>query len=230
MSASEPETILEGLRSNAEGGIVAEVQLSHPDLFLQPTLGTIPGLTLEPEYWTTLECGTRLVFVLAIGEEFDRFERALSRDSTITNPVLLERSRRRRRYRFELTDRALSFDTDVASHDGRLLEASSTSEGWEIQARFPDRQALVSFNDTCREVGVTVAVNHLRAWESDDPIVVGLTQKQQELLSIAYEEGYFDVPRGISQDELADRMNVSKSAISQRMRRAIAQLCCDSLV
>ena len=230
VSASEPEASQEILRSNAEDGIVAEVQLSHPQLFLQPTLGPLPRITLEPEYWTTLETGARLVFLTAIGDDFDRFERALARDSTVTDPLLIDRSHRRRTYRLQLTDRARSFDTDVASHDGRLLEASSTSEGWEIQVRFPDRPALVAFNHTCREDGMTIRVNHLRSWQSDDPVVVGLTPKQQELLSVAYEEGYFDVPRGISQDELADRMDVSKSAISQRMRRAIAQLCCDSLV
>jgi len=74
-----------------------------------------------------------------------------------------------------------------------------------------------------------VAVDHLRLSDDDDDGVVALTEKQQELLAVAHEEGYFDVPRGISQDELADRLGVSKSAVSQRLRRAIGELCASKL-
>lgn len=218
-----------GIRSQADGGIVAQLRLDHPDLFLGPTLRDAPDVTVEPDYWTTVEPGRTLVFVTVYGTAFDRFETALEADPTITDPVLADRYPDRRVYRVTVTDRATTFTAAIAGVGGRLLELSSCRDGWQVQLRFADREQLVTFNDYCRNRDISVTVDHLRVSDDEDDGVVALTAKQQELLTVAHEEGYFDVPRGISQDELADRLDVSKSAVSQRLRRAIGELCAATL-
>lgn len=217
------------IRSQADGGIVAQLRLDHPDLFLGPTLRDAPDVTVEPDYWTTVEPGRTLVFATVYGTAFDRFETSLETDPTVTDPVLVDRYPDRRVYRVTLTDRAVTFTATAAAVGGRLLELSSCRNGWQVQLRFADREQLVAFNDDCRDRDISVTVDHLRVSDDGDDGVVALTPKQQELLSVAHEEGYFDVPRGISQDELADRLDVSKSAVSQRLRRAIGELCASSL-
>ncbi|MFC6718296.1 helix-turn-helix domain-containing protein [Natrialbaceae archaeon GCM10025810] len=218
-----------GVRSQADGGVIAELRLDHDDLLLRPTTRRAPDVTLVPEYRTTLGTGQPVAFVTAYGDSFDAFETALGIDPTVADPVLVDRYPDRRVYRVALTDRAIAFVPLTADAGARVLEISSSRDGWIVQLRFPNREALVAFNDDCRERDVSVSVNHLRVSDDGEDGVVTLTAKQQELLTVAYEEGYFDVPRGISQDELADRLNVSKSAISQRLRRAIAELCEASL-
>lgn len=217
-----------GLRSQADGGIVAQLRLDHSDLFLRPTLRRATDISVEPEYWTTVETRT-LVFVTVYGSTFDAFEAALETDPTVVDPVLVDRYPDRRVYRLGLTERALTFVDKTAEVDGRLLEMSSCRDGWCLQLRFPDRDDLVAFNEYCRDRGISLTVDHLRVSDEEDDGVVALTDKQQELLAVAHEEGYFDVPRGISQDELADRLGVSKSAVSQRLRRAIGELCAAAL-
>ncbi|MEY7849517.1 helix-turn-helix domain-containing protein [Natrarchaeobius sp. A-rgal3] len=221
----ERSTVLD----RSDGGIIAQVRLDHDDLVLRPTLDRVPDISLEPEYWTAGETGQTLLFVTARGAEFGGLETALETDPTIREPILVDRYPDRRVYRVTLTERALTFTASTAEVGGRLLEVSSSRDGWLVQLRFPSRDALVAFNDACRADGVSVSVEHLRVSDDGDDGVVTLTEKQQELLAVAYEEGYFDVPRGISQDELADHLGVSKSAISQRLRRAIAELCAASL-
>ncbi|SEP72546.1 helix-turn-helix domain-containing protein [Natrinema salaciae] len=218
-----------GVRSRAEGGIVAQLRLDHPDLFLQPTLRNAPDVSVEPDYWTTVEPDRTFVFLTVQGTAFEGFETALETDPTVTDPVLVDRYPDRRVYRVTLTDRATTFVAETARVGGRLLELSAARDGWLVQLRFPDRERLVAFNDVCRERDISVTVDHLRISDDDDDGVVALTDKQQELLAVAHEEGYFDVPRGISQDELADRLDVSKSAVSQRLRRAIGELCTSTL-
>ncbi|MFP8952640.1 helix-turn-helix domain-containing protein [Natrialbaceae archaeon A-arb3/5] len=213
------------LRSQAEGGIVAQLRLDHADLVLRPTLRRTSDVTLEPEYWTTVETGQTYLFVTAFGTEFDGFETGLETDPTISDPVLVDRYPDRRVYRVVLSDRALTFTQETAEVGGRLLDVSSSRDGWLVQLRFPSRDALIAFNDRCRERDISVSVDHLRTSDEGDDGVLALTEKQQELLAVAHEEGYFDVPRGISQNELADRLGVSKSAVSQRLRRAIGELC-----
>lgn len=210
------------LRSHAGSGIVASVQLDHPDLLLRPSLRRCSDVTVEPEYCTAVD-GHTVVYVTATGSAFEEFEAGLEADPTVTDPVLLDRFPDRRIYRVVLTDRAITYTSTTAAVGARILEQTGRLEGWTVELRLPDRDALVEFNDRCRDRNVSVHVTHLQTADEDG--VVGLTPKQSELLSVAYEEGYFEVPRGISQAELARRFDVSKSAISQRLRRAIQELC-----
>lgn len=213
------------LQSQAEGGIVAEVRLDHPDLVLRPTLRRAPDVTVDPEYRTIVGTNRTVLYVTARGSTYATFESALREDPTVDEPTLVERYADRRVYRVELTDRAITYVPKTAELGGRVLGSTSSRDGWIVELRLPDRDSLVEFNEYCRERDVTFQVTHLRSAEGEEDAVVGLTEKQQELLTVAYEQGYFEVPRGISQSELADRLNVSKSAISQQLRRAIAALC-----
>jgi predicted DNA binding protein len=217
-----------GIRSQADDGIVVQLRLRHPELVLRPSVQRAPAITVEPDYWTNGEGGRTLLFFTAYGTSFDEFEAALASDPTVDDPVLVERFQDRRSYRVALTDRALTLVEETAVAGGQLRRCLSSREGWQYQLRFPDRDALVAFNAACRERDVSVSVDHLRLPGEQRSGLVALTEKQTELLTVAYEEGYFEVPRRISQDELADRLGVSKSAVSQRLRRALGELCASS--
>ncbi|WP_254768525.1 helix-turn-helix domain-containing protein [Salinilacihabitans rarus] len=229
MSTDAADSRSAGVQSRADGGIIAEVRLDHPDLVLRPTLERLPTAVVEPEYWTTLDDGRTLAFFTVSETSYDEFEAALDVDPTVADPALVDRYPDRRIYRVELVGGTVGVVAATAECGGRILDLVGNRDGWTVQLRLPDRESLVALNEFCRERGVTFRVNHLRLSDDGEDGVVGLTPKQQRLLTVAYEEGYFDVPRGISQDELADRLDVSKSAISQRLRRAIAQLCASSI-
>lgn len=48
-----------------------------------------------------------------------------------------------------------------------------------------------------------------------------LTDRQRRTLALAYEKGYFDVPRGTSLTDLATTLSVSEQAVSERIRRGL---------
>lgn len=48
----------------------------------------------------------------------------------------------------------------------------------------------------------------------------GLTERQLEVLTAAFEQDYFDVPRGVSADELAAQFDLDKSTVLEHLRRA----------
>jgi len=229
IDAADLEDQRQTLTSLADGGIVAQIRLDHPELLLRPTLRRVPDVSVEPETVTTLETGQVVAFLRVRGDSPEGFETALEVDPTVTEPVLVDRYPDRRVYRVTVSERGRRFDRGIVDAGGRLLEVSSSPDGWLLEVRFPDRDSLIAFNDHCRDRGLTVAVDYLRVADDGPDGVLALTEKQQELLAVAYEEGYFEVPRGISQDELADALDVSKSAVSQRLRRAIGSLCAASL-
>ncbi len=212
------------LRSQATDGLIAELRLEHPDLLLAPTIERTSDVTVEPEYWTIVD-GVTLVYVSVHGRSFGAFETALTADSTVREPVLVDRYPDRRIYRVAAADRAIEITPETAAVGARIVDLSGSHGGWVLAVRLPDRPSLVALNDRCRELGISVDVTHIRQSDDGPDGAVGLTLKQQELLALAHEEGYFEVPRGISQSELAAQLGISKSAVSQRLRRAIAELC-----
>lgn len=98
-------------------------------------------------------------------------------------------------------------DIEAAS-DGRL----------HFSLVVPDRETLRSIIKDLREVGISVAVERIR--HKDDGGRLGgstLTEKQREALALAVELGYYDQPRSATLDDLAERLGISRSGVSQRL-------------
>lgn len=53
-----------------------------------------------------------------------------------------------------------------------------------------------------------------------NPILEGLTEKQEKALLTAWREGYYEQPRGTTTREVAKSMGISRSAFEERLRKA----------
>lgn len=98
----------------------------------------------------------------------------------------------------------------AAVRDGRLL----------YDVVVPRREVLRSIVAALRDAGATVSVERIRTGSArEDPPAadVSLTPKQREALALAIETGYYDRPRGATLEELADELDVTPSAVSQRL-------------
>ena len=62
---------------------------------------------------------------------------------------------------------------------------------------------------------------------SDSPL---LTEKQNEILTLALKYGYFNIPRGLSLSDLAEKVGVSPSALSEMLRRINKKLATHYLI
>ncbi|TRM89315.1 hypothetical protein DJ526_08385, partial [Sulfolobus sp. A20-N-G8] len=51
-----------------------------------------------------------------------------------------------------------------------------------------------------------------------------LTHKEMEILKLAVNKGFFDTPKRVGLEELAEELGVSKSAIMQILRKAMAKI------
>lgn len=60
--------------------------------------------------------------------------------------------------------------------------------------------------------------------ESSTALLSALTDRQREVLSTAFAGGYYDRPKGITGDGLADRLDVSRSTVHQHLRTAEQKL------
>lgn len=63
-------------------------------------------------------------------------------------------------------------------------------------------------------------VLHIREYGGRSDRVDALTARQREVLTMAFEREYFEVPRGVTAAELADELDLDKSTVLEHLRRA----------
>jgi predicted DNA binding protein len=208
--------------------VFARVQLSHPDLPLVPALDDAPETSVRPQ--STI-LGTDRVFVAGFGGDSDAFEAGLEADPTVARPTLVTDLPNRRVYRVELTARGRERLSPLDSAEAYVHDASGTSDGWTVRMELPDREALVRFVRECRSADIDLEVERITDTDGlERNHGYGLSTEQQHILRTAYETGYFDVPRKVSQTDLAESFDLSTSAVSQHLRRATGQLVGNTLL
>lgn len=94
------------------------------------------------------------------------------------------------------------------------------SPAFEWNLIVPDPGALRRLRVRLQQDGYKVRL--LRVAEVED--AVRLTPRQAEILSAAVKGGYLDYPKRIRLEELATRLGVSKSTVSEALRRALTKI------
>lgn len=197
--------------------LVADIRVAGEDTLLGDALEECPDVQITPDY--VRRDDDRTLLFTATGDDLDAFERAAARDPTVTDIAPVTAAPGRRVYRARPTvECPLLSSTDA---DAYACETHIDGSGWWLRVRFADRDALLSFNEYCRDRGLDPAVVRLGTGEGDAP---GLTADQRDLLQTAYETGYYETPREASQEDLAASFDVSPSSVSQRLRRATGEL------
>lgn len=101
-----------------------------------------------------------------------------------------------------------------------VLTAEGTADFWEFRLQFPGREQLSQFRRRCQDEDIDLEL--LRVYNPQMPPEEGpLTGEQQDALATAYENGYWDIPREITQTELAALVGISDNSMSQRLRRGV---------
>lgn len=88
----------------------------------------------------------------------------------------------------------------------------------------PARDHLSEIVTRLRETGATVSVDQVLTsmdWSDSPPL---LTVKQREAFETAIEAGYYEQPRGASLSDIAEKLDITASAASQRLTSVKRQL------
>ncbi|MCT9095683.1 helix-turn-helix domain-containing protein [Haloarchaeobius sp. HME9146] len=204
--------------------LIAEVHLVNPDLLLSHCIATVPGVTIRPEYQTVLDSEVKIFFFTVTGDAYDDFEAALVEDHTVADPTLVSEKDTYRVYRVRLLPDTQPITPATAKLDIRVVDAKSSDGGWLVRLEIPNREALLRFRDFCDDEDVHFSIRRLYTDTFAEDAFLGLTETQLTTLRTAFDTGYFDVPRRISQQQLADLLGISTSGVSQRLRSALSQL------
>lgn len=68
--------------------------------------------------------------------------------------------------------------------------------------------------------GFDITLQKLQSYRIEETPIDALTDRQREVLEVAYELGYYDVPRSSSTTEIATELGVDDSTVSEHLQRA----------
>jgi len=204
--------------------LVADATLSGGALALDHTLDALPGATLLPKHHTVSPSNERTLYLFVADATLEACEDAFVLDPTVVVAEHVATFPDGLLYGVTLTGDAVLVAPTSLELGARALSVRGDADGWHVRLQFPDRDALVALRQFCVERDIQFGIDSLYRTEWASGTTTDLTDPQRVALLTAFEMGYYDIPRQTTQDELADRLGISKSAVSNRLRRATAQL------
>lgn len=155
------------------------------------------------------------------GGDSDEFEAAVRANERVASLTNLDGRVDAHLYRIEWND-VNGFLTALHDNDIMVEEGRTSGDGtWFFRLRAPTKEELSSFQSTCFDASVHLDIrrvyhNPSASFGRADQ----LSEEQHEALLLAIRSGYFEIPRGRSQEELAADLGISRQAFSRRLKRA----------
>jgi predicted DNA binding protein len=205
--------------------IIAEYAVQSGELALGETVQAVSGVELDVERSYATDPTQPILFVWVAVPDTGRFDTALESDPTVDEFEVLSEVDDDRLYRIATTDRiGVALYPAWVELGAERLEARYADGWWHARSRFPDREALSSYRQYLQDNDVEFRLERLYGSTKREGGDRALTDEQRETLELALEEGYFDVPRSAKTSDLAEELDVSDQAVSERLRRGYARI------
>ncbi|MBV0902981.1 helix-turn-helix domain-containing protein [Haloarcula salina] len=205
--------------------LIASVRLASPAL--ETSARRTPGSTVRVEQQVPTADGALDLTLWSTADDPLEFECGLDDDGTVDRWTSIGGAGDRALYRVRLTAAASATFRYERWSDGRavFLSADRGQTGWTVNAYVPDRSVLQQIASGCEDNDVQFEL--VRVAEVDQLTGMqqyGLSDVQAETLTEALDRGYYTIPREVSLGELAQPLDVSHQAVSERLRRGICSL------
>jgi len=211
--------------------MITEVQFDSPLL-----RETIRGTEIEEVAIEQLDAASqvplRTVCWLENGHA-EAFEARLEGDRTVIEATKVIETDRGRQYDVQYREREAeaAFYEAAVEEGGIFVSGHRYSDHWEVEFRFPDREAFAAFQNRCERADIDPEIQAIHDREvAPSAEQYGVSDPQREILLLAAREGFFDVPRRASLADLADALDVSSQAASERLRRGLDSLVGQTLL
>jgi predicted DNA binding protein len=211
---------------------IAEFAIPTGQFALRETLERRPNLAFEIDRVVAHATARVMPFVWASGEddELEGLTAILDEDPSVEIAELLTEDENGRFYRLEWADEARLIGYAVIEHDATVQRAIAANGQWNFRVLFPDRSGVSATSDFADEHGLSLTLERLHGVDKYHRVQFGLTDSQHRTLVESYEQGYYEIPRESDMTALADTLEISHQALSERLRRATGNLIENALV
>ncbi|MDG5777482.1 helix-turn-helix domain-containing protein [Haloarculaceae archaeon H-GB2-1] len=209
--------------------LIADFSVPAESFCLEQTLDSVPEMTVELDRLAAHSPEYVMPFLWVLGDEWDRFEAALADDPTVVEYSVSDSFEDLRLYQFRWADVVTERLHVILDSDGTILEGRASGPEWRLQVRFGSREHFATFREYFEDGG-PITLHQLTEPTSSRHRGYGLSEKQRIALLMAYDKGYYDVPRTATGGEVAGELGVTQQAVSARLRRAMATLIENTLL
>lgn len=177
-------------------------------------------LTLE-QISQTADENVALVWVAA--DEASALQEALREDSLSKRVEALTEIGGRTLLEIRLTAELDAICSTVADANAEVISGERSATEWELRLHFRTREQFGAFRAASRKLGLPIRIRRIfnPTWPTEEN---PLTEEQTDALATAWKNGYFEVPRRCSLQEVAAELNISDNSASQRIRRGLSTL------
>jgi predicted DNA binding protein len=209
--------------------VIAELQIAGSEFALGRTLEAVSGTAIELENMVPMG-ESPIPFFWVHDSNREEIKANLSNQQTVQNITEIDTLDGRTLYALEWTVERDELFRGIQKQNAQVLGATGTIVDWEFELRFPSHEALSDFQRYCNQEQIAISVR--RIYNPTKPGTgpwFGLTPVQRETLLLATEMGYYDIPRECSTMDLAEKLEISDQAVTERLRRAIVTLASNTL-
>jgi hypothetical protein len=196
---------------------------------LDHSLETHPELIFETERIVTSGDEAVMPLLWVRGASQEEIQETLENDSTVDNVTLLGDFEDEWLFQMEWVGHVDLIVQMLINSEATILDAVGHEDQWKLRVLYPRRSLFSRTHEFCDAHGLDFEVESIRELDSEPAGRYGLTADQYEVLSTAAAKGYFEVPRAVTLQELAEEFDVSHQAVSERLRRAVDALVEDTL-
>lgn len=200
--------------------IIVEFTVPAEEFTLYETLCVVPETTVEVERVVAHADDWIVPYFWASGGDQEAFERAAREDPSVEDLTKLDQRDGAALYRAEWVEDVETVAYAYTQTGATLLDASGRDGRWELQLRFDTEGDSSAFWDYLEESDRSADLHRLyRPTQPRMEGQPGLTDLQHDTLVTALSAGYYEIPRALSMKELADELEISQQALSNRLRR-----------
>lgn len=170
-------------------------------------------------------------FLWATGEEFEDFEQKVSSHPAVREFRAYDKVGDSALYRIVWKSQPTDLLWGIAQSGAIVLEARGNGT-WKFRLRFPDHGKLTEFHNSIieQELPIHIEQTYTLTGSSEHTNRFGLTPDQREALVLALQQGYFATPREASLDDIAEELDITRQALSDRIRLGTEKVLWTSLL
>lgn len=210
--------------------LITEFTLPADAFALESTFNTVPDVQIEIERLATHSREWIMPFLWATHDDLDAVKRALRDDPSIDELEEMDSPDDVGEFNIQWNEDIQHLVDQIIDQHGIMQEAEAIGGTWYFKLKFVDQDALAEFQSYFGDRGYEFELQRLYDGTAPKEREYDLTPGQREVLVTALESGYFSIPRDAQIQDLADELEVSTNAVSQRLRRATRNLTENTLL
>lgn len=112
----------------------------------------------------------------------------------------------------------------IVAEDAVVSSATGRDGRWYLRVTARERATLLAVHEHLERTDPSAECLSVATLDEAGTARCVLTEKQRRTVMTAFEAGYYDVPREATTEDVADELDISHQALSERFRRAHAEL------